>query len=65
MLMKTAITFIKQLTLKIKMEANVKTQDFHCLWSDFIKTCVDNDKLYYYKTDIKDAYGSILHVSLL
>lgn len=57
--------FLKQLLATEKKTATSITTNIQRYWSNFVNKIDKKDRVYYVKTDIKDAFGSILHVSKL
>ncbi|XP_073981737.1 telomerase reverse transcriptase-like isoform X3 [Rhodnius prolixus] len=53
--------FLKQLLATEKKTATSITTNIQRYWSNFVNKIDKKDRVYYVKTDIKDAFGSILH----
>lgn len=55
--------FLKQLIAFKKKSFPNPSKELHIAWLNFIKMKSRETDYYFVKTDIKDAYGSIIHVS--
>ncbi|KAK9512786.1 hypothetical protein O3M35_001125 [Rhynocoris fuscipes] len=62
---KTCNIFLKQLSAKDKNAVMNAETNIYKSWKNFNDKTKENTEIYFIKTDIKDAYGSIIHVIII